>query len=93
MKHTVHGQHEGREERIRQTQTWLGATPVDCQGQPAVIPPKEAAWQRASEICDQIRTSLASGIAQVQISETDADVIDQIKQQLGDDELQRVQFG
>lgn len=67
----VYGQHNNREERVRQTRDWLNATPLDDLGRPLPNPDKDSEepdMELVNLLLEQIRLSLASGV-RVHLSE------------------------
>ena len=60
---TVHGQHEGRAERNRNTRDWLGAQSQTADGRPVTdhIETQEADYNIVVAIVEQIRFAIASG--------------------------------
>lgn len=89
----VHGQHEGRLQRLQETASWLGATPLDHIGQPILVGPSvdEVEMDKVFFTIDAIRQSVKDGVA-VRCTEMHKPNVDMIKQTLSPEELTQVRF-
>ena len=81
----VHGQHDGRGERVRQTAEWLGAHPLHDDGSPKTLDPEPNLHVVQAHV-EMVRATLAAGVRRIIVSETDDLARQAIKQMLSPDE-------
>lgn len=90
MNQEVFGQHVGRDERTRQSQSWLGASLVQPtpDGNDVIPPPANSMEQLVAEI----RENLAHH-ARVSVVVKTQQAVDELSAALTDDEFDRIDFG
>ena len=74
----VHGQHDGRTERINQTIDWLNATPLSPVGDVIELDP-EPCYDTVATHVNAIQVSLAAGTAKVVVTERHKPTRDALK--------------
>lgn len=89
----IHGQLDGRQARLEQTASWLGATPVDVLGRSLHVGPTEGEIQldKVSSTVTVIREALQQ-VERVQCTEMHKPNVDAIRELLSPEELARVTF-
>jgi hypothetical protein len=88
------GQLHGREQRLRETSNWLGATPVDVMDRPLLPPADDGDVEPldVAQTVNMIREVLSSGVSTVRVTERNPDIVAAIKAQLTPEEIHRVVF-
>lgn len=87
----VHGQHDGRAERVRQTADWLSAQPLNDDGTVKTLDPEPDISVIHGHV-ELIRASIDAGVSRVVINESSGYARDAIKQMLSIDELAQCVF-
>ena len=67
MAHKIHGQHEGRQQRVEEYQKWSGATPVGAQGQ-VMEPSNEPNQREVDSAVEMIVASIRNGVEHIEYS-------------------------
>ena len=86
------GQQDGRDERLRETASWLNAIPVTGDGRPMLSDPDRVDPGLVEVEVEAIRIGLASGAGKVECFITRFPVVEAIMRQLTGEELERVSF-